>query len=87
MRGDSVLGMRISVCGGCDGPQYEMGLEADARDGDAVIHIDGLLVFVDEASRPWLEGAEVDFCDTPAGFIFNNPNVCGSCSGRGNCGS
>ena len=83
-----VLGFRIAVHGGCDGLHYEMGLEENARAGDAVIRIQDLLLFVDEDSKRWLEGAEVDFCDTPAatGFIFNNPNLCGTCGRRGNCG-
>jgi iron-sulfur cluster assembly protein len=84
-----ILGIRIAACGGCEGLKYEMGLEANARDGDAVIHIEDLLVFVDEESKPWLDGAEVDFCDTPSatGFVFNHPGQCGSCGKQGRCGS
>ena len=86
---EGALGLRIAVHGGCGGPQYEMGLEGQAREGDAVLHIDNLLLFVDQQSKPWLEGVQVDFCDTPAatGFVFNTPGLCGSCSRQGNCGS
>jgi len=86
---EGALGLRIAVQGGCGGLQYEMGLEGEARDGDAVLHIDNLLLFVDRESKPWLEGVQVDFCDTPAatGFVFNTPGLCGSCGRQGNCGS
>lgn len=83
-----IRGIRIAVCvGGCAGLRYEMGLEAAARDGDAVIHVGDVMVFVDEQSKPWLAGAQVDFCDGPAaGFVFNNPNTCGRCSCGSNAG-
>lgn len=88
--GDSeILGIRIAVCGsGCGGLSYQMGLEAEARDGDAVIHCGDVMVFVDEQSKPLLQGTCVDFCDTPAatGFVFENPNSCGSCGIRKSCG-
>jgi iron-sulfur cluster assembly protein len=86
---NGIMGIRIAATGGCDGLRYEMGLEAAARENDAVIHIADLIVFVDEASKPLLDGTEVDFCDTPAatGFVFNGPEFCGSCSRRGRCGS
>ena len=84
-RDPEILGIRIAVCvGGCAGLRYEMGLEAEARKGDAVVHFGDVMVFVDEESKSWLAGAEVDFCDGPAkGFVFNNPNTRGRCS----CGS
>jgi iron-sulfur cluster assembly protein len=84
-----ILGIRIAVCGsGCGGLSYQMGLEAQARDGDAVIHCGDVLVFVDEESKPLLEGACVDFCESPTatGFVFDNPNTCGSCGIRRSCG-
>lgn len=66
-----------------------MGLEAIARQDDAVIHIRDLIVFVDAQSRPLLNDTEVDFCDTPAatGFIFSGPERCSGCGNRRTCGS
>lgn len=84
-----IRGIRIAVAGGgCSGAQYEMGLEADAREGDAVIHIDGVMIFVGEESKSALAGVEVDFCQSPAaeGFIFHRPGGCGSCGKRQSCG-
>lgn len=76
------------MCGsGCGGLSYQMGLESEARDGDAVIHCGDVMVFIDEESKPWLQGTCVDFCDSPAaGFVFDNPNSCGSCGSRTRCG-
>lgn len=86
---EAVVGIRIAACGeGCAGLSYRMGLETEVRSGDAVIHCGGLKVLVDEASKPLLQGTCVDFCDSPAatGFVFDNPNACGSCGSRKTCG-
>lgn len=84
-----IRGIRIAVCdGGCAGLSYQMGLEAEAREGDSVICCDDVTVFVDETSGPLLHGTCVDFCESPAatGFVFDNPNSCGACSNRKSCG-
>ncbi|MDR3526105.1 MAG: iron-sulfur cluster assembly accessory protein, partial [Rhizomicrobium sp.] len=86
---NDILGIRIAASGGCSGYQYELGLEAEAREGDAVIHFDDVMVFVDAESKAALAGVEVDFCESPqaAGFVFHQPNSCGSCGKRKACGS
>ena len=82
-----ILGIRIAVCGSsCAGLSYQMGLEAKAREGDAVIHCDDVIVFVDAESKPLLAGACVDFCANPGGFVFDNPNNCSTCGSRRSCG-
>lgn len=82
-----ILGIRIAVCGsGCAGLSYQMGLEAERRAGDAIVHCDDVTVFVDEESRPLLQGTCIDFCADPGGFVFDNPNNCGSCGNRKSCG-
>jgi iron-sulfur cluster assembly protein len=84
----SVVGIRIAACGeGCAGLSYQMGLETEARAGDAIIPFGDVTVLVDAASKPLLQGACVDFCDSPAvtGFVFDNPNACGSCGSRDSC--
>jgi len=80
----NIVGVRIAVSGGgCAGLSYDMGLEAATRQGDAVIRFNDVAVFVDEQSQLLLAGAEVDFNEIPvAGFVFNNPDVCG----RSGCG-
>ncbi len=86
---NDILGIRIAASGGCSGIQYELGLEAEAREGDAVIHFGDVMVFVDAESKAALAGVEVDFCENAkaAGFIFHQPNGCGSCGKRQSCGS
>jgi len=83
-----IVGIRIAVCGsGCAGLSYQMGLEAEARHGDTVIRREDVTVFVDEESGTLLSGTTVDFCCNPEGFIFENPNACGSCGSRSSCGN
>jgi iron-sulfur cluster assembly protein len=83
------LGIRIAACaGGCSGLSYQMGLESELRAGDALIHCGEVTVVIDEESQPLLRGTSVDFCSNSAatGFVFDNPNACGSCGSRRTCG-
>lgn len=87
---EDIRGIRIAAAGGgCAGYQYEMGLEGEARDGDAVLHVDDVVIFIDAESNAMLTGVEVDFCESPQaqGFVFHHPNACGSCGKRQSCGS
>lgn len=75
-------GIRVAIVGGgCSGFQYAMNLERESREGDRVLELDGVKVFVDEHSLTYLNGTEIDFIETVqgAGFTFKNPNVKGSC--------
>ena len=77
-------GLRIRVVGGgCSGMSYELGWEDDQAIGDNVIEAsDGIRVFIDQHSAPYLSGAEIDFVDNNmmgAGFAIKNPNVKSSC--------
>ena len=79
---DDVAGLRITVeTGGCSGYRYKLGLESEPQEGDAVVEISGLLVFIDPVSQPLLAGAEIDFAEdvSGAGFVFNNPNAKSQC--------
>jgi iron-sulfur cluster assembly protein len=71
--------------GGCSGYQYALGFDGEPGPGDAVAEQHGLRVLVDENSRPFLEGAGVDYVEglTGAGFQVTNPNMAASCG----CGS
>ncbi len=78
-------GMRIGVVGGgCSGFQYS--LKFDTRqDGDRVTSFDGVLVFVDEISLPYIAGTTLDYVEGlhGAGFRFDNPRASRTCG----CGS
>jgi iron-sulfur cluster assembly protein len=74
-------GLRVMVeKGGCAGLQYTMTLDY-WRAGDTTIQRDGVSVFIDSASLPYLAGAELDYCDdlVGTGFRLHNPNAVRSC--------
>ena len=75
------LGLRIGVRpGGCSGMSYMLGFDA-SHEGDIVQEADGIKVFVDPKSVPYLEGMSLDFADglQGKGFTFSNPNATRSC--------
>jgi iron-sulfur cluster assembly accessory protein len=77
-------GLRIRVVGGgCSGMSYELGWEDQQADGDNVVEpAEGIKVYVDQMSAPYLTGSEIDFVDNEmlgAGFAIKNPNVKSSC--------
>ena len=79
-------GLRVSVVGGgCSGLQYSLELDDAARADDEVYEYDGVRVFVDPTSAPYLSGMTVDYVDGlhGAGFKFTNPNADRTCG----CGS
>jgi len=79
--GDGAM-LRISVeGGGCSGFQYKFNVERNKADDDTVISRDAVMVLVDPASVPFLDGSEVDFVDDLIGASFrvNNPNATASC--------
>ncbi len=80
-------GLRIRlVGGGCSGMSYELGWEEAPADDDNVVESQGVKVYVDRRSVPYVTGSEIDYVDNTmlgAGFAINNPNVKSSCG----CGS
>ncbi len=78
--------LRVFVSGGgCSGLQYGMAFEAEPRDFDAVVEVDGVRLVVDPSSLLYLKGASIDFVDSlmGGGFRIDNPNAVSSC-GCGN---
>ena len=83
-------GFRLLVsAGGCSGLASEFSVEAAPKEGDAVVEVNGVKFFLPAESRLLLEGATMDFADTPtnSGLTFVTPNSpsCG-CSSSGNGG-
>ncbi len=90
-------GLRVFVAGnGGAGLQYGMAFENKTEEGDAVFDANGLSIYLDATSALYLDGAIVDYVETPTatGFSIENPNAAamGACScgdsgcGCGNCG-
>lgn len=78
---DPELGLRVFVAGGgCSGLQYGMTLDT-TQDGDEVIEMNGVRVFIDDMSATYIGGAEIDYLDglMGAGFTVSNPNAVSTC--------
>jgi len=70
-------GFRLVVApGGCSGLSSEFTVEAAPFDGDAIVEANGLKLFLPAESRILLDGATIDFKDTPmeSGLTFITPN-------------
>ena len=79
-------GLRVSVLpGGCSGFKYSLNIEERALDDDLVMDVNGVRVFVDGFSAPYLTGVTIDYVTSMqgSGFTFKNPNSTGGCG----CGS
>ena len=77
-------GFRLMVsAGGCSGLASEFSVEAAALPGDAVVQVNTVKFFLPAESRLLLEGATIDFSESPTGgglsFITATPSTCGSC--------
>lgn len=75
-------GLRVAVAdGGCSGYSYKLDFDQQQKPEDMVIERNGLKVFVDRASAPYLKGTVIDFVGGlyGGGFKFTNPNATGTC--------
>ena len=78
-------GLRIAVVGGgCSGFQYSLSFDSK-KGGDVVTEMDGVSVYVDEVSLPYIAGTTLDYVEGlhNAGFRFDNPRATRTCG----CGS
>ena len=78
---DQGQALRVAVeGGGCSGFQYDIRLDAPAKD-DMVLEGHGQKVVVDAVSLPFLAGATIDFSEELIGarFVIENPNASSSC--------
>jgi len=77
------LSLRIAVQpGGCSGLRYQLFFDDRSMEGDNVSEFGEVKVVVDRMSKPYLNGAVIDFVDTieKQGFTIDNPNAGGSCA-------
>ena len=76
------LGLRISVVsGGCAGMTYKMDYITKRIDGDELINVDHINIFVDPKAIMYLLGTKMDYKEDKfaSSFIFNNPNETERC--------
>jgi len=76
------IGLRLGVrTSGCSGMAYKLEFVDESATEDIVFESNGVKVFVDPHSLPYLDGMELDFAreGLNEGFKFNNPNVKDQC--------
>jgi iron-sulfur cluster assembly protein len=76
------IGLRLGVrTTGCSGLAYELEYVDQVSADDAVFESQGIKVFVDPKSLPYIDGTELDFAreGLNEGFKFQNPNVKDEC--------
>ena len=76
-----VDGVRMAVKGGgCSGLSYVLDFDK-AREGDNIVHQDGVQFFMDRKSTIYLKGIVLDYKEglKGKGFVFTNPNASSTC--------
>lgn len=76
------LGLRLGVrTTGCSGLAYQLEYVDASEPEDQMFESNGVKVFIDPKSLPYLEGTELDFVreGLNEGFKFQNPNVKDEC--------
>jgi len=71
----------------CAGPSFGLAFD-EVHDDDARLEVSGLAVVIDPISLPYLEGASIDFVESPdvTGFNVSVPNSGASCASS-SCGT
>ena len=75
-------GLRIAVLGGgCSGLQYSLSFRNSEENDFTHEYENGLPVFIDEKSAPFLVGAVMEYHDglDQTGFDIKNPNASSTC--------
>jgi iron-sulfur cluster assembly accessory protein len=76
--------LRVFISGGgCSGLQYGMMFDDNVQPVDTVFEQHGLRIAIDPRNLPYLEGASIDYVESPmgGGFQIDNPNAASACGG------
>lgn len=80
-------GLRLRVSpGGCAGLSAEFSVEPACAADERPVRLNGVILFLGAESRLLLDGATIDFAETPtsAGLVFHRPDhACGCASTAG----
>ena len=74
--------------GGCAGVAFGLGLDKEEKDGDVIVDIkQDFKIIIDKNSKPYTDGAVIDWVDTgvKSGFSVDNPNQAGGGCSAGGC--
>lgn len=76
------IGLRLGVrLTGCSGMAYQVDYVDEVTEADHVFEDQGIKVFVDPRSLPFVDGTQLDYTreGLNAGFKFKNPNEKAAC--------
>jgi iron-sulfur cluster insertion protein len=75
--------LRMYVSGrSCCSFMYGLAFDEQPTETDAVTEVAGLRVAIDAESRPYCDGAKIEWVDGPegTGFLVRNPSMSGGCA-------